>query len=148
MSSVAKSAVGPWLPIIAVVVFALCVILVVIVRSFTFADCSWYGTVISYVDVNGNAHFDSDDSFLPGVPVHVDDIYNHYMDMSPVVTDQHGIGHLALFIAGCPTVDLQVAADAPPGFEPTSPNPVHVKKDFFGTLETGETYYFGFAKIP
>ena len=120
----------------------------VIVLSMSSADCGWHGVAITYMDVNENNHFDGDDSILPGVPVHVDDIHNHYTDVAyHAVTDQNGITHLDVFIAGCPTVDFEVYANTPAGYKLTTAARLHVKKDFFGSLDTDTTYYFGFAAL-
>ncbi len=134
--------------VILVIALIGCLGVVLFIRSTSLADCSWLGTAITYLDTNENGHFDVADSALPGVQVYMNDLHNHLYKMSRTLTDEHGTAHLELFIAGCPTVDLQVQTDVPDGYRPTSPTQLHAKKDFFGMLETGATYYFGFAKIP
>lgn len=119
-----------------------------LIDSLSLKDCGWNGTVVAYLDTNENAHFDSGESMLAGVPAYVNDLYNHFTKMSQTATDEHGIAHLDLFIAGCPKVNLQVQVDVPRGYKATSPSVLPAKKDFLGRHEMGATYYFGFAKLP
>ena len=136
--------------------FAIIILLVVITAcqpilymlSVRIADCYWQGRAIAWIDSNENGLLDSNELALENVPVHVDDLDNHRIDVGiRAITDQHGIARLSVFIAGCSSADLEVYADSPTGYKLTTAARIHVKKDFFRGLAPDSTYYFGFTRL-
>ena len=122
--------------------------LFLLVFSASVADCAWNGNAVAWVDANANGSFDPGEQVLQNVTMHVVDTQDHYADVAfRAITDQHGTARLDVPVSGCPTVDFEVYADTPAGYKPTTEPRIQVGRDPFGTLRSGATYYFGFARI-
>ncbi|MGZ6317476.1 MAG: hypothetical protein ACXWNQ_09470 [Anaerolineales bacterium] len=118
-----------------------------LVFSASVADCAWSAVAVAWIDNNQNGSFDPGEPVLQNVALHVTDIQNHVSDVAfGAMTDQRGMAHLQVPISGCPTVDFEVYPDTPPGYRLTTEAPIRVNKNSLGTLQSGATYYFGFAK--
>lgn len=123
--------------------------LLLLVFSAGVADCAWNGSAVAWVDANANGSFDPGEQVLQNVTLHVVDAQDRYADIAfRAITDQHGTAQLDVPLSGCPAaVGFEVYADTPAGYKPTTEPRIQVGRDPFGTLRSGATYYFGFARV-
>jgi hypothetical protein len=122
--------------------------LTALVLSSCSADCVWYGRAVAWIDENENGYMDAREIPLEGIPVHVDDIHNQYIDVAdPVTTDEFGEARLDVGLIGCSDVDFEVYTDVPEGYRLTTNSRLEASKTFWGNLELDATYFFGFIPV-
>ena len=116
-----------------------------ILRSGGTADCAWHSLAKAWVDSNRDGLVNQGEQPLRDVEIHVDDVENHLIDVGrPAITDQDGEAQLNVSISNCSNSVFEVYANFPEGFRITTRPRIAVNRDFWGSLGTENTYYFGF----
>ncbi|HEX9388181.1 MAG TPA: hypothetical protein VF918_17780 [Anaerolineales bacterium] len=116
-----------------------------ILRSGGIADCVWHSSAKAWVDSNRDGLVNHSELPLRDVVIHVDDVENHLFDVGwPATTDQYGEVQLNVSIPDCSNSVFEIYADLPEGFRMTTRPRIEVNQDFWGSLGTENTYYFGF----
>ena len=105
----------------------LCLLVAACALAACSVDCAWNATGEAWLDTNGNGVWDPDERPLGNVQFHVDDTHNNYIDAAePSITDHNGQTGLYVWMPGCPKVDLEVYAEAPAIYQPTTEKRVEV----------------------
>jgi hypothetical protein len=95
------------------------------------ADCYWSVNFQAWVDADGNGVRDQGEEPLAGVRFRLSESFS-------AVSDSRGLGHVFLFPAGCEGMEYAVTALPPPGYQPTTDQPVKARgKGDVGTLSFG-----------
>jgi hypothetical protein len=116
-----------------------------ILRAGGAADCTWHGSVKTWIDSNRDGLVNHDESLLGNVAIHVDDVKNRLVDVGwPAITDQYGEAELSVSIPSCSNRAFEIYADIPEGFRVTTRPRIEVDRDFWGSLGAENIYYFGF----
>jgi hypothetical protein len=116
-----------------------------ILRAGGAADCTWHGSVKTWIDSNRDGLVNHDESLLGNVAIHIDDVKNRLVDVGwPAITDQSGEAQLNVSIPSCSNSAFEIYADIPEGFRVTTRPRIEVDRDFWGSLGTENIYYFGF----
>lgn len=92
--------------------------------SLTVSDCQWTRTVQVWNDANADGVRDEGEAPLAGVQIVVDDVKNQLQRVGSGTSDANGETLLSVFIPGCPETAMQLHAEAPVGFCPTTPDRV------------------------
>jgi hypothetical protein len=106
-------------------------------------ECGWVQVAEAWADTDRNKLRGPSEKTLPNVRFEIVDrlLADRRVGRS-ARTDKQGRAELWVRMAGCPEVDLLVTAEAPEGYEATTPNPVAARE-----LAEGDTLRFGFAPI-
>ena len=116
-----------------------------ILRIGGVSDCAWHGSAKAWVDLNRDGLVNDGEPPLSKVAIHIDDMQNHLVDIGwPAATDQSGDVQLHVSIQNCSNSVFEIYADIPQGLRMTTKPRIDVNQDFWGHLETGNIYYFGF----
>jgi streptogramin lyase len=90
-------------------------------------DCGWDATAEAWLDKNGNGESDPGESPLANVVFRVDDTLNGDRDVGDyAVSDLQGRANLSVWMPGCPRVELEVHAEAPAPYRPTTADRIKV----------------------
>ncbi len=98
-------------------------------------DCFWSLEAQAWVDTNGDGLRDKREGPLPGVRFQLNESPN-------VESDSHGVGKLFIFPANCSGMEMAVSALPPPGYEPSTDQPLKVR----GAGDVGKAS-FGFRHV-
>jgi streptogramin lyase len=91
------------------------------------ADCAWQATGEAWLDANGNGESDPGENPLANVVFHIDDRRNNYQDVGEyAVSDSQGKADLYVWMPGCPKVELEVYAEPPANYQPTTVDRIKV----------------------
>jgi hypothetical protein len=116
-----------------------------ILRADSVADCAWHSSAKAWIDSNADGLVNKGELPLRDVAIHIDDVENHLIDVGwPAITDQYGEVRLNASIPDCSNSVFEVYVDLPEGFRMTTRPRIEVNRDFWGSLGTENTYYFGF----
>lgn len=111
------------------------------------ADCAWFDEVNAWVDENQNGVWDPGEEPLAGVEFIIDDVRNNYQDVGDeAISDEQGEAQLSVWLPGCPTVEFEISAIPPEGFQPTTPERISVSKKSLRNPGE-EVFIFGFVSI-
>jgi hypothetical protein len=116
-------------------------------RAGSIADCAWHSSAKTWVDSNGDGLLNNGEPPLGEVEIHIDDIQNQLIDVGwPTITDKNGDARLTALVLmlGCSDVLFEVYANTPEGYLMTTKPRIEVNRDFSGSLDTENVYYFGF----
>lgn len=107
-------------------------------------DCIWSTSVQTWVDMNGNGLRDTNDTPLPGVTFHVNDILNGYTDVGDAngPTDWKGEARLSVWLPGCPDARFEIYADTPTGY-----NALSNSRPIADVRSTDKVFDFGFSQL-
>ena len=108
-------------------------------------DCVWWDTAEAWIDQNENGVWDSSEQPLSEVRFHIDDVRNDHQGVGDeAISNKQGKADLRVWMAGCPTVELEVYATPPDGYRFTTPSRIAVPKSATGN--PGKTVFsFGFV---
>jgi hypothetical protein len=116
-----------------------------VLRAGSVANCAWHSSAKTWIDKNRDGRLDRGELPLANVVIHVDDIENNLVDIGwPAITDKHGDVLLNVSIPNCSNSVFEIYADLPQGFRITTRPRIEVNRDFWGSMDTGNTYFFGF----
>ena len=102
-------------------------------------DCHWYGSAQAWLDEDGNGEWNARERPLQNVLFQIDDPHSRMTKIGgPAVSDIKGVSAIGAWLPGCPKTHLEVYAEAPAGYQPTSPERLSVDEDT-------TTFSFGFA---
>jgi hypothetical protein len=109
------------------------------------ADCAWWNEAEAWVDENQNGVWDDGEKPLAGVQFIIDDIRNNLQDVGEeAISGEDGKAALSVWLPGCPTVEFEISAKPPDGFQATTPDRVPVSKQ--AIRKAGEVVFsFGFV---
>ncbi len=128
--------------------FKLAIVFAVVILLLSFAacttDCVWYDTAKAWIDENENGVWDSNEQPLAGVRFVVDDIRNAYPEVGEAISDEQGKAQLTVSLPGCPTVEFEISAQPPEGYQATTPSRVSVSQDALKRPGSDE-FVFGFV---
>ena len=111
------------------------------------ADCAWYDEASAWVDENQNGVWDPEEEPLAGVEFIIDDVRNKYQDVGDeAISNEEGKAQLSVWLPGCPSVEFEISAKPPEGFQPTTPDRVSVSRR--AIRNPGKNVFtFGFASL-
>jgi streptogramin lyase len=90
-------------------------------------DCAWDATGEAWLDTNGNGESDPGEGPLANVVFRVDDTLNGDQGVGDyAVSDLQGRTNLSVWMPGCPRVELEVHAEAPAMYQPTTADRIRV----------------------
>lgn len=108
-------------------------------------DCTWQGSVITWIDSNRDRQMDRGELPLAGVQIHVDDIGNQRVNAAwPVIADKDGKARFNVLLPECLNTTFEIYADVPEGYRLTTRSPIHINPDVWESLTAERVYYFGF----
>jgi|GEM_PF-6656666 len=109
----------------------------------TYRDCGWNRTIDTWIDANENGVWDADEAPLAGVQFKVENTITQFVyDWGGTeVSGPSGTTTLDIFLGGCPEVSLEVIAQPPTGYRPTTPLRIASER-----LAQQETLGFGFTE--
>lgn len=103
------------------------------------AECIWEAGIQSWIDSNANGAWDTDEQPLRDVVVIASRGTESLLeDRQYSISDESGKGKISVMLWGCPSVVIQVNADAPANYVPTTPNQITSSKS--GSLKFGFQY--------
>ncbi len=102
------------------------------------ADCGWNGRAEAFIDMNADGIRGSGEPALAGVVVHVEDTLGQTGYGGRPETPSDGRASLNFFIPCNENIEFVVLAEAPPGYELTTPGRVELGS------ESEKTAIFGF----
>ncbi|HET6596293.1 MAG TPA: carboxypeptidase-like regulatory domain-containing protein [Anaerolineales bacterium] len=117
-----------------------------ILKGGDIAHCAWYGSARAWIDSNADGRINSDESPLSDVQVYVEDLQNHFIDISwPAITDQDGDVQLSISLPGCSKTAFEIYAEVPEGYRATTKPRIAVDLNLEEGLNIEHVYYFGFV---
>lgn len=116
-----------------------------ILRAGSFDDCAWYGSIKTWIDLNGDGLVSRGEPPLADVKIHVDDVGNGLVDVGwPAVTDQAGDARFNVSIPGCSDTAFAIYVDIPKGYRLTTRPRIEINTDVAKGPAAEPVYYFGF----
>jgi hypothetical protein len=117
-----------------------------VLRAGSVPTCAWHSSAKTWIDTNRDGRVNQGELPLANVAIHIDDIANNLVDIGwPARTNDQGNVLLSVTIPDCSRSVFEIYADLPRGFRMTTRPRIEVDRDFWGSLGTENTYYFGFV---
>lgn len=116
-----------------------------VLRISSSVDCTWQGSVKTWIDRNGNGAVNDGELPLAGVYIHVNDVRNQLVDVAwPVIANKEGEAHFNAPIPECSDTVFEIYVDVPDGYHLTTRTRIEVELDVWENLTAKRVYYFGF----